>query len=150
MKTRIIILAIALILVVGFIWGNSMLSPALSGKISSAVESFLDGIFGGGSDGDTVGGVSVRKLAHFFEFAALGVLACLLFRYLKLQNITQILSAALCGFFFAVSDETIQIFSGRGASVRDVWIDLFGYAAGVFLIGSGICLVRAFKNRGKK
>ena len=33
----------------------------------------------------------------------------------------------------AVTDETIQIFSGRGSLVSDVWIDTAGFSTGFFL-----------------
>jgi VanZ family protein len=45
-------------------------------------------------------------------------------------------------------DETIQIFSNRGSSVRDVWIDVFGYVAGAVIVAA-ICLLIAYFNKKK-
>lgn len=39
----------------------------------------------------------------------------------------------LCGFIAAFIDESIQLLSGRGAMIQDVWIDLTGVAAGFLL-----------------
>ena len=127
-------LAIIFAFIVCFIWGNSVLSSQLSSSLSIAVGEFFASIFGTGDGVSTVGGLSVRKMAHFTEFAALGAVASLLFkRFLKNKG-TYVLGLALCGIFVALMDETIQIFSHRGSSVRDVWIDLFGYVVGCLIV----------------
>ena len=131
-------LVIIFSLIVCFIWGNSVLSSRLSSSISIAVGEFFASIFGTGDGVTTVGGLSVRKMAHFIEFAALGVVASLLFkRFLKNKGI-YLLTLASCGVFVALMDETIQIFSSRGSSVRDVWIDVFGYTVGCLAVAA-IC-----------
>ena len=38
--------------------------------------------------------------------------------------------------FCAFLDETIQIFSGRGPDIKDVWLDTFGAAAGILLVSA--------------
>lgn len=125
--------------IVCFIWGNSVLSSQLSSALSMAVGEFFASIFGTGDGVTTVGGLSVRKMAHFTEFAALGAVASLLFkRFLKNKGIYA-LGIALCGLFVALMDETIQIFSNRGSSVRDVWIDILGYTVGCLTVAA-ICL----------
>ena len=43
------------------------------------------------------------------------------------------LDFSLIGMLCAVTDETIQIFSGRGSLVSDVWIDTAGFSTGFFL-----------------
>ena len=129
-------------LIVCFIWGNSVLSSQLSSSISIAVGEFFASIFGTGDGVTTVGCLSVRKMAHFTEFAALGVVASLLFKlFLKNKNVYMLI-LALCGVFVALMDETIQIFSNRGSSVRDVWIDVFGYVVGCMIVAA-ICFARA-------
>ena len=107
-------LAIIFALIVCFIWGNSVLSSQLSSRLSMAFGEFFASIFGEGDGVTTVGGLSVRKMAHFVEFAALGVVAALLFKlFLKSKGIYAP-GLALCGLFVALMDETIQIFSNRG------------------------------------
>ena len=59
------------------------------------------------------------------------------------------LPVAVTGLVAAFLDETIQIFSGRGSDIRDVWIDLIGIALGM-VIGCGSLWLRrrAAKRRG--
>lgn len=76
-------------------------------------------------------GNSVRKLAHFAEFAALGFLAQLSFGVVNKLNGHTALHGLFLGLVVAVADETLQLFvDGRGSSVRDVVIDFFGMLAG--------------------
>ena len=86
--------------------------------------------------------VFLRKLAHFLEHGVLGLLVFLflcamdkeLYKYIKYEK-NSLLPFELkfipytlsFGMFIALLDETVQIFSKRGTSVKDIWIDLFGY-----------------------
>ena len=56
-----------------FIWGNSLLPGEISGAFSDWVKSILARILSMGPDDDSSGGL-LRKVAHFTEFAALGML----------------------------------------------------------------------------
>lgn len=131
-KKAIIILGIVFLLTVAFIWGNSMLSPELSDKISRLAGDFLAKFVGVGDEVSTVGGLSVRKMGHFCEFFALGIVAWLLLEFSGLHIAAKSVIAALTGIAVPLLDETIQIFSGRGPMIKDVWIDIGGFAAGVF------------------
>ena len=51
----------------------------------------------------------------------------------NLQHGRNLLDFPLIGMLCAVTDETIQIFSGRGSLVSDVWIDTAGFSTGFFL-----------------
>ena len=51
------------------------------------------------------------------------------------------------GFVAAFLDESVQIFSKRGASVTDIWIDLIGVAVGTLL---GIMLWKAIDRKHSK
>nr|HML48891.1 VanZ family protein [Clostridia bacterium] len=76
-------------------------------------------------------GDSVRKLAHFAEFTALGFLAQLSFGVVNRLNGHTALHGLFLGLLVAVADETLQLFvDGRGSSVRDVVIDFCGVLAG--------------------
>ena len=81
----------------------------------------------------------LRKAAHFSEYGLLGVEFSLLLglQYDKngknLQHGRNLLDFPLIGMLCAVTDETIQIFSGRGSLVSDVWIDTAGFSTGFFL-----------------
>ena len=127
--TGLIILALA------FIWGNSLLPPEASWAVSEAVKSLLLALFplGGGAGGEGTGllGFLVRKGAHFTEFALLGALLAARQRGLPGARTAPLLGSLLA----ALTDESIQYFTGRTSSVFDVWLDFAGAAAGMALAG---------------
>ena len=121
-----------------FIWGNSLLPGEISGALSDWVKSILEAILPG--DGiSTPGGGLLRKLAHFTEFATLGIWLFWLFSMLGKHRSL----ALLCGTLAACMDETIQIFvPDRGPGLRDVIIDTCGVVAGMMLLQIGYSLWR--------
>ena len=70
---------------------------------------------------------NIRKLAHFTEFASIGLFISLYTVLFMLGRRWAHISLLPVGVGIALIDETIQIFSNRGPSVADVWIDSFGY-----------------------
>ena len=144
-----IILLVLCVLMLCFIWGNSVLSTETSVKISSTVGEMLAVFFGEGDATETVGGLSVRKMGHFVEYFALGVLMLsMLTSWFKGAYVRYSL-AAFSGLFVPFVDETIQIFSGRGSSLRDVWIDVGGYACGVALACAAFAILKGLESRVK-
>ena len=118
------------VLILCFIWGNSMLSREMSGAISK----FVAGILGGEAGTTDEGHHLVRKLAHFTEYAALGASAHLYFDLLLQDKYRRYVTIALVGVATPLVDETIQIFSGRGPALTDVWIDAGGYLVGTMVV----------------
>ena len=116
-----------------FIWGNSLLPGEVSGAFSDWVKAILAKLFSGDAD-DSSGGGLLRKVAHFTEFAALGL--CLAWLHGMLQKGK--LRPFLWGVLAASVDETIQRFvPDRGPSVKDVCIDSAGVLAGIILLWIG-------------
>ena len=75
----------------------------------------------------------IRKLAHFSEYALLGILA-----FINLAMVKKLgyrgLFAAVFSCIYASSDEIHQLFvPGRAGQVRDVLIDTSGAVAGILL-----------------
>lgn len=119
-----------LILNLIFIWGNSLMPGSVSGAISDWVKSILQAIFSMSEDSGS-GGFWVRKLAHFTEFAALGVWFGWLAAMLGKGKILPF----FCGAAAACVDETIQCFvPDRGPGIRDVLIDSSGVLTGLLLL----------------
>ena len=118
------------------IWGNSMLPGNVSGAISDFVRDIAARILPMSPEKEA-GGHFIRKLAHFTEFTALGVLLCWLFSMLKKPR-----SLALAlGVGAASLDETIQRFvPGRVSSLKDVGIDTCGVLAGILLLRFGYAI----------
>jgi len=146
MKKRVLWI-ILLAAIVCFIWGNSVLPPDVSKSISSAVADWLS--FGSGGSGEGISQFGLRKIGHFLEFAALGIVGAMLIRTYHLDMPLRITVTALSAFFFSVFDETIQLFNGRGSSVADVWIDIGGFAFGSLLVCVFLYLMKKRKSVSK-
>ena len=72
---------------------------------------------------------TIRKLAHFLEFACLGLLWCKTFASFRVSNRTSTGYILLLCLLTAVTDEYIQLFSlGREGRVMDVLLDFSGAA----------------------
>ena len=109
-----------------FIWGHSLLPASVSGAESGHWLALLQGVLPWLTD------FSIRKAAHFTEFAVLGGLVLASFPRRGLPAGSQRL---LAGLLTAMIDETIQLFSpGRSGQITDVWLDLAGFLAGWLLI----------------
>ncbi len=125
-----------LILLLAFIWGNSLLPGEVSGALSDWVKDLIWQLLfflPSGPDMPDGGGL-LRKLAHFTEFVALG--ACLGWRYGMLGKGWK--RPIAFGILAACIDETIQIFvPGRGPGLRDVCIDSGGVLTGMILLYLG-------------
>lgn len=133
MKRKTVILAVLILLLLAFIWSNSMQSIPDSRDRSLAVmariQPFLELFVGKGN----VTNHMVRKLAHFCEYSLLGLLLTLWVRLRMHPTPRRVLYGMLLGLAVAVIDETIQIFSHRGSQVQDVILDFCGVIAGTLL-----------------
>ena len=146
-----VLLLLAILAALALIWGNSLESAVesslKSGRVRELIEPLLELLVGQGNVTDRM----VRKLAHLTEFAVLGALLLLLtaaaFR-VRLQSVLN------CQFFLllaALTDETIQLFTGRGSQVRDVWLDFAGGTAGLLAMLLLLWLLRClFRPRDRR
>ena len=128
---------------VAFIWGNSMLGSKASSNVSNSVLGALDPIirrFGIVSKDD----LWLRKLAHFTEFAALGAELLFLAAVRRRLGLQAASNCAFAALLVALTDETIQLASGRNSQVLDVLLDFSGALTGI-LIAWLIC--RLIKKR---
>lgn len=148
LKTFIILIAIVLI----FIWGHSLMPVDASSQESTGLKKIMQDVLDFLHIPVTLTEQFVRKLAHFTEHAAAGLILGM-FTYPKLgespsrrDRIDAVALPLAAGFFIGFIDETIQIFSGRGPMIQDVWIDFFG----VF-IGVGVAIfTREIRRRRKR
>ena len=109
-----------------FIFIQSMIPPETSKAESDAVGGFIEEIIPPDTEVGAFVKVNLRKIAHFTEFFILGLeVSIYLILFTKKPHLKLLsLPTALITAFF---DESIQMFSGRGPSVFDVWIDFFGF-----------------------
>lgn len=111
------------------IWGNSLLPGEISGAISGFVRDLIAWLLPGDSPPGEGHGL-LRKLAHFTEFASLGMI--LTWIMLLLDKTPPLALAG--GFAAACIDETIQMFvPDRGPAFTDVLIDSSGVLTGLIL-----------------
>ena len=112
---------------VAFIFIQSMLSPTASGAESGAVRRFLETFF---SYDRPIGAFvlnNLRKIAHFAEYGILGIEISLYVCLFADDRMRIAPYTVILGHGVAFIDETIQIFSGRGPAILDVWIDTLGF-----------------------
>lgn len=117
-------------LTVAFILSRSMRGKVASDGESQWVTDLLREIF----HSDSISHAFVRKLAHFTEFFILGTELSGLLWLERRRSVQNYLNIWFAGELCALLDETVQIFSGRGPSVADVWLDTAGATCGIFLL----------------
>ena len=152
-QTMCLLLLIAIILTLAFIFGNSIVSmeeseqisnhfnesignviTALTGKEETALENFLIQYS--------------RKIAHFVEFACLGIEVILLLHFAFRRNLPYLLLGATLSFTVASFDEGIQVLTGRGDQVSDIFIDVSGYMS-AYLLGMTVLYLCAWRHTRK-
>ena len=121
-------LLLLVVVLTAVIFVNSSLPATESGKLSGFVAQFvaqLSQLLDIELKGDVEH--TIRKLAHFLEFACLGLLWCKTFASFRVSNRTSTGYILLLCLLTAVTDEYIQLFSpGREGRVMDVLLDFSG------------------------
>ena len=144
-KAAVAVLTVLLLANLCFIWGNSLVSRSDSHDLSVGVLGFLPGFIRDLFPNQEQLVHIVRKMAHFTEFACLGGLSCGLLATARTVKLHPFFHVWAGGFFVAAIDETIQIFTGRGSQLQDVWLDFAGFSAGLL----AVLVVRAVVLRSK-
>lgn len=123
-----------ILLTVGFIFSQSCFSVEESQQESDQVLEFFSSHFAALFGGEELTSNFVRKLAHFIEFSALGAELSGLLLCTQHRGIQAYINVAGVGCFVALCDETLQLFTGRGSQVQDVWLDISGVLFGLILV----------------
>lgn len=119
-----------------FIWSRSLQSAAVSLEQSGWVNDLLTTLLGDGY-ADSFWYEYIRKVAHFAEFAVLGIEWGIAWRRLGVPRWI----VCVAGPLTAACDELLQLFSvGRSAQITDVLLDCAGYACGIAAVWA-VCLV---------
>lgn len=141
--TRYILIAL-IIATLLFIFIQSMLPKEKSHAESDAVGGIISEIIPPDTPAGEYVQKNIRKIAHFTEFAVLGG-EIALYIILFMPKIRYMLLSYPTALILALLDETVQIFSGRGPAVSDVWIDFLGFlsASAVFyVVYAVICFIQ--------
>ena len=121
-----------LLLILAFIFGNSIASREDSANQSGAIVESINHILHKVNSPFLIKDIVVRKLAHFTEFFILGAS---FFGYWVLDKKVSFINTFYSVFascIVAMTDETIQIFSNRGSMLLDVWLDFFSATLAIF------------------
>ena len=155
-KKARILLRVLIVVSIVFAWGHSMIPAAESSEESGFVLEILKPVLSVFLPDDMITGLFIRKLAHFCEYAIMGLemaaYTALIIRKRRVftkesgkadrKEILKLsINTLFCGLAVAFIDETIQIFSpGRGPEIADVWLDMSGFVSGG-IVAALICLI---------
>lgn len=123
MKVLLLLLILATLI---FIFVQSMIPPKKSQAQSDKIGEIVGEIIPPETPAGDYVQSNIRKIAHFVEFFALGCEVSL-YVILFLPRVRWGLLSLPTALFVAFCDESIQMFSGRGPSIKDVWIDFGGF-----------------------
>lgn len=142
------LLLILIVMTLLFIFSQSMLPKEESSQESEAVGGIIAEIIPPETKPGHFVQVNLRKIAHFVEFAALGAevaLYIILFVKVRKWAYLSFPSALITAFI----DETVQVFSGRGPAITDVWIDFAGFAFASLVFYTVAMLILFVRNKCK-
>ncbi|MHC1718035.1 MAG: VanZ family protein [Acidaminococcaceae bacterium] len=124
------------ILIMGFIFGNSLMDATDSNSESRFLTTFAQYVLNWLGFHVPIAELHhiIRKWAHFTEFALESFFVAKTLAAFKVRRQTWMAYALLVGLLTAVIDENIQLYSiGRSGQVTDVLLDFSGTIAGVII-----------------
>ena len=146
MKKRILL--VITIIITSVIFLHSSMSAAESTVESDAAYGILDGMTSFFGLPNFLTGITIRKAAHFMEFAVFGFFLSSTVHSYAAGFKNQIFKILFFLLAVPVTDEFIQYFSeGRSAQVSDVLIDFSGGLCGFFALGVFLSIVTWINNR---
>lgn len=136
------------ILIIIFIFNNSLQTGTISSEASQFVLDFCNNILSFFNINFTIQGVFIRKLAHFIEFFLLGFFVMMSFNsFFKFTFHILGFPLFIC-LLIPVIDEYIQSFVvGRSSLVSDVLIDFAGAFTGIIFVVFYIFIKNKFFSR---
>ena len=159
-KIAFILLIVACILWVGFIFSNSLDNGNESGEKSAGVTEFVNKVAIAVGIEKTISHAFVRNMAHFVEFSVLALLSSAaiavgIYPRVKIHLVYALLFSAISvpfSFIIAVIDELIQKFfsTGRACQLTDVLLDTCGALCGAALFALSYILFTVIKDKCDK
>lgn len=135
-KRKIIYLIVAIIWIC-FIFGNSLLNGASSGRLSGGITEKVFKVLQSMHINITLDTLHhlIRKGAHVTEYFLLGIIIFLnVYEYMKEPKYFISFSVAIC-LLISIIDETIQtMVDGRSGNIVDVGIDSIGFLVSITIL----------------
>ncbi len=147
-KTLKIVLIVLIALTLTFIFVQSSFSYEKSSEQSSQAGDIVSGIVSPNTQTGSFIQKYIRKIAHFLEFAVLGLWTSL-YVILSFPKLKIMLSTLPCALVVALVDETIQIFSKRGPAITDVWLDFAGFVTSSVVVYTVYAVIFLIKSKQK-
>ena len=153
---KVMVFALLVLLITGFIWSNSMKEASHSNAQSMAMAESLQPVLDSKEEiAEWKFHDFVRKLAHIAEFFLLGLAVSGFGVSLSAYRKKALISLPiLMVLLVAVADEFIQHFTHRGSMVTDVVLDFASSAVGLVLVWLAVwvfaCANRARMNGKEK
>ncbi len=147
----IILTVLWLSVIYGFSGESSDASDSTSGAVTEAILDVTVKDFSDLSESDQKDMVDkynhpVRKLAHFSEYALLGVLISLIYICCNFRSTRLLVFSAATCVLLAASDEIHQIFvPGRACRFTDILIDSSGSVLGILIVIAIVSLLKKSK-----
>lgn len=134
------------VLIVSFIFTNSLLDASASTVQSTGVREFINSILTDFGFKFEFTENFVRKCAHFAEYFVLAVSLFITYVLYIKKHLSVLIATLSTGLVIACIDETIQLFSdGRSSQISDVILDF----SAVLTVGCVLYIVvKNFKKRG--
>ena len=124
------------VLIMGFIFGNSMMDATDSNSESRFLTAFVQNVLNWLGFHVPIAELHhiIRKCAHFTEYALQAFFVVKALSAFRVRRQTWLAYALLIGLLTAVIDENIQLYSiGRSGQVTDVLLDFSGTIAGIVI-----------------
>ena len=156
---RYIIPILLTVLWLTFIFGNSLKTGEQSSEQSGKVHEIVNDVAQSIGIEKPISEHTVRKSAHFLEFAVLGALICIdlwAFRLVSLKKklhislLFSLIALPICASFAGIDELLQKTSKDRGPSVIDVLIDSAGSAAAILLFICGFSLLCIFEKKARK
>lgn len=153
-KAPLILIGLAILLTVTFIFHNSLTVSVVSNAESNAIADTVKPVMDPGSRITTrTFRALIRKAAHVTEFAALGAgltaMGLILVRGSWKRLRSHICAPLFAVLMVAVLDEFIQSFTGRTSCLKDVLIDFGGGLIGLAVTAAIWAILRKRTRKAK-
>ena len=139
------IIIVLIVISIAVAWVHSAMPVPISQSESGFFLDFLKPVFRVFIPDEAITDHLVRKMAHFSEYGLMGIEMMAFLAVSDKLKPRFYVNTFFSGLSIAVIDETIQIFSGRGPLISDLWIDMGGFVTGGLIAGLVIFLIRRKK-----
>lgn len=137
---------------IAFAFVHSSMPSDVSGAESEATMEFFQSILNFFGISIELTDHIVRKLAHFTEYTAMGIMMMnTVYSFNKEKAYIFFPHILFCGLFTSVIDETIQLnVPGRAGMITDVLLDFSGVVTGIIIMFAILTIYKAIRKKRRQ